>query len=72
MDEMDLVLTYKKGNRVYGTETEESDWDFTVVVTDACAGTLVPRIVKDNVDANVYTVSEFRALVVDGTKFQST
>jgi hypothetical protein len=56
--------------RVYGTDTPESDWDFTIVVQDE---TTFPaaRVVEGDIDVNIYTVTQFKDLVIDGTKFQS-
>jgi len=62
LKEDDVLNIYLYGSRVWGNYTEDSDWDFTIILKD---GILFnnEEISKGNVDANIHSYSKFIELL---------
>jgi predicted nucleotidyltransferase len=57
----DIINIYQFGSRVYGTNTEKSDWDFFIIVNDdfPTEKNGYIEIEAENIDANVYRISTY-------------
>eukprot|EP01126_Amoeba_proteus_P064355 TRINITY_DN8_c0_g1_i10.p1 TRINITY_DN8_c0_g1~~TRINITY_DN8_c0_g1_i10.p1 ORF type:complete len:101 (+),score=20.73 TRINITY_DN8_c0_g1_i10:73-375(+) len=64
-----VLCVYLFGSRLYGTVTQQSDWDYVVVVQDGSLedGKTVKQVsVKDElIDGCIYTESKFLDLIAN-------
>jgi len=58
-----ILNLYQIGSRVYGTATEDSDWDFVAVVNGNYTGETI--LDMGNVTVNTYDVAAFERLLTD-------
>jgi len=58
----DILNVYLNGSRIFGTWTEKSDWDFTVIVTNTCKD-IAERWSEDMIDANIFSEKRFMQLI---------
>lgn len=58
----DVLVVWQYGSRVYGTNNENSDWDFVVIVKDSTQFTEIDTT-TDKINIHIYRKSDFMSKV---------
>lgn len=60
----DIIGIYQYGSRMYGTDTDNSDWDFVVVTKDSCNGGYL-QYESRSLDIHVLSEDEYKRQLLD-------
>jgi predicted nucleotidyltransferase len=67
LDDTKVLNVYQYGSRVYGTHSDSSDYDFTIILSDDYTELtkIAPdnTIRNDNLDANVFHLKDYKQLI---------